>query len=118
VHKSVGVSSDQIIDFTGAQISRKCPIGYRDSLTGKHYLFLTNHLKLSAVTIAAIYIERWQIELFFKWVKQNLKIKSSIGTSKNAVMIQIWIDLCAYLILAFIKRQSKLGKSLQQMLLL
>ncbi|MFT6097770.1 MAG: putative transposase [Arenicella sp.] len=70
-------------------------------------------MKLSAATVAAIYKERWQIELFFKWVEQNLKIKSFIGTSENAVMMQIWVVLCAYLILAFIKRRSKLGKSLR-----
>lgn len=121
VRKQDGVTSDQIIEFTGIQVSKKCPIrlrriGYRDSLTGKHYVFLTNQMKLSATTIAAIYKERWQIELFFKWIKQNLKIKSFIGTSKNAVMTQIWIALCAYLILAFVKLKSKLGKSMQQML--
>jgi len=75
----------------------------------------TNQFKLSATTIAAIYKERWQIELFFKWIKQNLKIKSFIGTSKNAVLTQIWVAMCVYLILAFIKLRSKLNKSLQQM---
>ena len=79
-------------------------------------MFLTNQFKFSAVTIAAIYKDRWQIELFFKWIKQNLKIKSFIGTSKNAVMTQIWIAMCVYLILAFLKLRSKLSKSLQQML--
>ena len=121
VLKSSGVTSDQVIEFTGIQVSKKCPIrlrriGYRDSLTGKHYVFLTNQFKLSATTIAAIYKERWQIELFFKWIKQNLKIKSFIGTSKNAVLTQIWISMCVYLILAFIKIRSKVSKSLQQML--
>ena len=79
-------------------------------------MLLTNQLKLSATTIAAIYKERWQIELFFKWIKQNLKIKSFIGTSKNAVLTQIWVAMCVYLILAFIKLRSKLSKSLQQMI--
>jgi putative transposase len=63
-----------------------------------------------------IYKSRWQVELFFKWVKQNLKIKSFIGTSKNAVMTQIWIALCVYLLLAFIKFQSNLKKTMQQIL--
>ncbi len=71
---------------------------------------------LAARTIADIYKARWQVELFFKWIKQNLKIKSFIGTSKNAVMTQIWIALCVYLLLAFIKFQSKLKKSMQQIL--
>jgi len=91
-------------------------IGYRDMETGKHYVFLTNNFKLAAKTIADIYKARWQVELFFKWIKQNLKIKSFVGTSKNAVMTQIWIALCVYLLLAFIKFQSKLKKSMQQIL--
>ena len=121
VLKDKGVTSDQTIEFIGVQTSRKCPIplrriGYRDPETGKHYVFLTNHFKLSASTIANIYRSRWQIELFFKWIKQNLRIKSFVGTSKNAVLTQIWIALCVYLILAFIKFQSKLTKSMQQIL--
>ena len=116
-----GLTSDQTVEFTGAQTAKKCPIqlrriGYRDPETGKHYIFLTNHFKLAAKTIADIYKARWQVELFFKWVKQNLKIKSFIGTSKNAVMTQVWIALCVYLLLAFIKFQSKLKKSMQQIL--
>ncbi|MDT8403206.1 transposase, partial [Sulfuriflexus sp.] len=79
-------------------------------------VFLTNNFKLSAKTIADIYKARWQVELFFKWIKQNLKIKSFVGTSKNAVMTQIWIALCVYLLLAFLKFQSKLQKSTQQIL--
>ena len=116
-----GLTSDQTIEFTGALTVKKCPIqlrriGYRDPETGKHYIFLTNNFKLAAKTIADIYKARWQVELFFKWIKQNLKIKSFIGTSKNAVMTQIWIALCVYLLLAFIKFQSKLKKSMQQIL--
>ena len=121
VSRSSGVTSDQTIEFTGIQVAKTCPIrlrriGYRDALTGKHYVFLTNQFKLSAMTVAAIYKERWQIELFFKWIKQNLKIKSFIGTSQNAVLTQIWIAMCVYLILAFIKLRSKLSKSLQQIM--
>ena len=121
VLKSKGLTCDQRIEFTAVKASRQCSIplrriGYRDAETGKHYVFLTNNLKLAAKTIADIYKARWQVELFFKWIKQNLKIKSFIGTSNNAVMTQIWIALCVYLLLAFIKFQSRLGKSMQQML--
>lgn len=121
VDKRCGITSDQVIEFTGVNVSKACPIrlrrvGYCDAQTGKRYVFLTNQFKLSAKTIAAIYKDRWQIELFFKWIKQNLKIKSFIGTSKNAVMTQIWIALCVYLILAFIKLRSNLDKSMQQIL--
>ena len=116
-----GLTSDQTIEFTGVETAKKCPIqlrriGYRDPETGKHYVFLTNNFKLAAKTIADIYKARWQVELFFKWIKQNLKIQSFIGTSKNAVMTQIWIALCVYLLLAFLKFQSKLKKSMQQIL--
>ena len=121
VLKSKGLISDQTIEFTGTQTMKKCPvqlrrIGYQDSETGKHYVFLTNNFKLSAKTIADIYKSRWQVELFFKWIKQNLKIKSFVGTSKNAVMTQIWIAMCVYLLLAFLKFQSGLHKSMQQIL--
>jgi len=121
VLKSKGLTCDQTIEFTGVQTSKKCPaqlrrIGYKEAVTGKRYIFLTNNFKLSAKTIADIYKARWQVELFFKWIKQNLKIKSFVGTSKNAVLTQIWIAMCVYLILAFIKLQSKLTKSMQQIL--
>ena len=121
VLRNKGLTSDQTIEFTGLQIAKKCPvqlrrIGYRDPETGKHYVFLTNNFKLAAKTIADVYKARWQVELFFKWIKQNLKIKSFVGTSKNAVMTQIWIALCMYLLLAFLKFQSKLTKSMQQIL--
>jgi hypothetical protein len=121
VQKNKGVTSDQVIEFTGSQASKKCPIqlrriGYKADTAGKHYIFLTNNFKLSARTIADIYKARWQVELFFKWIKQNLKIKSFVGTSKNAVLTQIWIALCIYLLLAYIKFQSKLNKSMQHIL--
>jgi hypothetical protein len=121
VLKNKGLTSDQSIKFTGQVTSKKCPvqlrrIGYRDAETGRHYVFLTNNFKLAAKTIAQIYKARWEVELFFKWIKQNLKIKKFVGTSKNAVMTQIWIAMCVYLLLSFIKFQSGLTNSLQKML--
>jgi putative transposase len=114
------LTCDQTIELTSAK-GKTCPIplrrvGYRDPETGKKYVFLTNNFKLAAVTIAAIYKSRWQIELFFKWIKQNLKIKTFLGTSKNAVMTQIWIAMCVYLLLAYLKFVSRSGRSLQQIL--
>jgi DDE family transposase/uncharacterized protein DUF4372 len=116
-----GLTSDQTIILTGIGAAKDCPIqlrriGYRDQKTGKQYVFLTNLFKLAAKTIADIYKARWQVELFFKWIKQNLKIKSFVGTSKNAVMTQIWIALCVYLLIAFIKFLAKLKQSMQQIL--
>ena len=121
VLKNKGLTSDQTIRLTNIRSAKKCPnqlrrVGYRDVNTGRHYIFLTNNFKLAARTIADIYKTRWQVELFFKWIKQNLKIKSFIGTSKNAVMTQIWIAMCVYLLLAFIKFQSKMNKTMQQIL--
>ena len=115
-----GVIADQTIQLTGSKAG-ECPIPlrrvvYQDSDLDKEYVFLTNHLKLSARTIADIYKERWQIELFFKWIKQNLKIKSFLGTSHNAVLTQVWVAMCMCLILAYIKFTSKLKRSLQQIL--
>lgn len=120
VVKQKGLTCDQTIMLTGTK-ARDCPIplrriGYRDPDTGHHYVFLTNQFQLAAKTIAEIYKARWQIELFFKWIKQNLKIKSFIGTSKNAVMTQIWIAMCIYLLLAFVKFANRLSLSLQQIL--
>ena len=118
VIKGKGVTSDQIIMLTGPKAG-DCPmplrrVGYRDLETGKHYVFLTNNLKLAAKTIADIYKSRWQVELFFKWIKQNLKIKTFLGTSRNAVMTQIWIALITILILAYMKFLAKLAQSITQ----
>ncbi len=118
---SQGLTCDPTIEFTGIQTAKRCPIplrrlGYWDPETGQPYVFLTNNFKLAAKTMADLYKARWQGELFFKWIKQNLKIKTFLGTSKHAVMTQIWIALWVYLLLAFIKFQSKLKKSMQQSL--
>lgn len=121
VNKSQGITSDQRIEFTGFYARQSYTkslrrIGYRDKQTGKHYVFITNHLRLSAKTIADIYKSRWQIELFFKCIKQNLKIKSFVGTSNNAVLTQIWIALCVYLMMAYLRFQFGLRKSIQQII--
>lgn len=121
IQKNKGLVSDQTIVFTDHRTVKKYPqllrrIVYRDQETDKQYTFLTNHFKLAARTIADIYKARWHVELFFKWIKQNLKIKSFVGTSKNAVMTQIWIALCVYLLIAFIKFQSTIQISMQQII--
>ena len=118
--KNKGLTCDQTIQLTGDK-AKHCPIrlrriGYKDADTGIQYTFLTNHFKLAARTIADIYKARWQVELFFKWIKQNLKIKSFLGASKNAVMTQIWIAMCVYLLLSYIKFLSNIRPSLQQIL--
>jgi len=87
-----------------------------DPETQKHYVFITNNFHWSAQTIADIYKQRWQVELFFKWIKQNLKIKSFLGTTENAVMTQIMIALCNYLLLSYIKFKSKVNLSLQRII--
>ena len=119
VKRGSSVSSDQIIEYAalrkdGDKLKPIRRVGYRDPETGQHYVFITNQFSWSAKTIADIYKQRWQVELFFKWIKQNLKIKAFLGTSENAVMAQIMAALCVYLLLAYLKFQSKISKSLQQ----
>jgi putative transposase len=119
VNRSQGITSDQIIKYTSVRSSKKQlrpvrRIGYRDAETGKHYVFTTNRFDWSAKTIADIYKQRWQVELFFKWIKQNLKIKAFMGNTDNAVMTQVMIALCVYLILAYLKFQARIAQSLQQ----
>ena len=120
VNKNQGLCSDQTIVLTGPK-GHLCPhplrrIGYRDPETKKHYVFLTNNFKLSAKTIADIYKERWQIEIFFRWIKQNLKIKAFVGNSRNAVMTQIYVALIAYLLLCMFKYLSKVPVGLQNLI--
>ncbi len=121
VDRSTGLTRDQTITLTGVKPQKLgLPglrrVAYRDPETGHHYEFLTNNFQLAAATIAEIYKQRWQVELFFKWIKQNLKIKAFLGNSKNAVMTQIWIALCVCLLLAYLRFSAKLGWSLQKML--
>ena len=91
-------------------------VGWRDPKTDKEYVFLTNARHLAAKTIADVYKARWRIELFFKWLKQNLRIKAFLGTSRNAVLTQIWVAMCVYLMLAYLKFISRTGRSLQEIL--
>jgi len=106
------VLNDQSILLRGSKSYRRYPhrlrlITYFDEITDKTLTFMTNNFQLSAKTIAQIYKARWDIELFFKWIKQNLKIKTFLGTSPNAVLVQIWTALIYYLLLAFIKFQTQ-----------
>lgn len=120
-HKPIGnkqVSRDEKIELIIDKSRKKYPkalrlVCYTDPQTGKEYEFLTNNLKLAASTIAAIYKSRWEIALFFKWIKNNLKIKSFLGTSRNAVLSQLWAAMCYCLFLAYIKFQTKYRGSLQ-----
>ena len=118
--KNKNVVRDDIIALTGFYTQQKYPdrlrvVGYIDPKSGKSYEFLTNNFTLSAQTIADIYKSRWQIELFFKWIKQNLKIKSFLGTTPNAVMTQIWVAMCYYLLLVYIKYQAKFAHSITEL---
>jgi len=121
VNRSKGVTSDQIIQLNSAHaIKRGAPklrrVGFTDKETGKHYQFLTNHFGLSAATIAAIYKDRWQVELFFKAIKQNLKVKAFVGTSKNAILTQLWIAMISYLLLAYTRHCARTGWTVQRIL--
>lgn len=116
-----GVTSDQIIELNGTNQKGIAPqrlrrVSYHDAQTKKDYVFLTSHFDLAAKTIADIYKARWQIELFFKAIKQNLKIHAFIGNSRNAVMTQVWIALCAWLLVWFLKAISQTDWSLQRLM--
>ena len=114
VNKKQGLLSDQTIRLQAQECSIPLRrIAYRDAATGRRYVFLTNHFKLAAKTIADIYKERWQIEIFFRFIKQNLKIKAFIGNSENAVLTQIYAALIVYLLLCYLKFMCNLNITLQ-----
>jgi len=120
VREDSGLTSDQTIRLEGKTAEKYGlvlrRIGYRDPQTGKHYVFLTNAQTLAATTITEVYRSRWQIELFFKWIKQNLKIKSFLGNSLNAVLSQLWVALIAYLLVAYLKFLGRFAGSMSQIL--
>ncbi len=121
VDKSTGLRSDQTIALQGIKSSKKYPellrrITFVDPDTNKRFVFMTNNFELDALIITKLYKCRWQIELFFKWIKQNLKIKSFYGTTVNAVKTQIWIAICAYVLVAIIKKELKIERSLNEIL--
>jgi hypothetical protein len=117
VDKTTGVVADQTIALDGFYTKRDYPqqlrrISFRDPETGKRLVFLTNNFALSAMMIATLYKKRWAVELFFKWIKQNLRIRHFYGTSENAVKTQIWIAVCVYVVAAIIKKELTLDVSL------
>ena len=121
VDKSTGVQCDQIIILEGFYARKDYPeklrrIRYFDTTQSKHLVFLTNNFTLPALTIAQLYQCRWQIELFFKWIKQHLRIKAFYGTTDNAVKTQIWIAITVYVLVAIVKKQLKLDQSLYTIL--
>jgi len=101
-----GLLGDLVVRMDGYPQDLRLVV-WRDEDKDREFAFLTNNFALAASTIAAIYKTRWQIELFFKWIKQNLKIKSFLGTSQNAVMTQIWVAMCYYLLIAYVQYQSR-----------
>ena len=117
IEKALGLKCDQTIQLTGLKTSENYPerlrrVRYFDSETEKLFTFVTNHFLVDAVIIAQLYKYRWKIELFFKWIKQHLRIKSFYGTSENAVKTQIWIAVSVYVLIAIIKRNLRLDLSL------
>jgi hypothetical protein len=121
VDKSIGLKSDQTVVLTGLYSAKDYPdklrrIRYYDKENNMHLTFLTNNFQLPAEIIAKLYKCRWQIELFFKWVKQHLRIKAFFGTSENAVKTQIWIAISVYVLVAIIKKRLKLEISLYTIL--
>ena len=121
VDKSTGVRSDQTVILSSFESASVYPdalrrVSYFDAETNKRLKFLTNNFALSALTIAQIYKCRWQVELFFKWIKQHLRIKAFYGTSENAVKTQIWIAVSVYVLVAIVRKRLGLNASLYQIL--
>jgi hypothetical protein len=121
VDKTTGVRSDHTVILTAIDSAKAYPdalrrVSYLDVKTRKRFKFLTNNFTLPALTIALIYKSRWQVELFFKWIKQHLRIKSFYGTSENAVKTQIWIAVSVYTLVAIVRKRLGLEISLYQIL--
>ena len=121
VDPSAGIRSDQTVILTSMASASIYPdalrkVSYVDAETGKRLVFLTNNFSLPALTIAALYKQRWQVELFFKWIKQHLRIKAFYGTSENAVKTQIWIAVSVYVLVAIVRKRLELEASLYQIL--
>jgi hypothetical protein len=121
VDRTTGLRSDHIVWLTNPQTVRHYPdrlrrVSYRDPEDGKVLIFLTNNFDLPALVIAKLYKLRWRVELFFKWIKQNLRIKHFFGTSDNAVKTQVWIAICVYVLVAIIRKELRLALSLSQIL--
>jgi Domain of unknown function (DUF4372)/Transposase DDE domain len=121
VDRATGLICDQTILLTGIATRKGYPeklrrVKFHDQATDKTLVFLTNNFKLPALTIAQLYRSRWQVELFFKWIKQNLRIKSFFGTSENAVKTQIWIAISVYVLVAIMKKELHLKESLYTIL--
>jgi hypothetical protein len=121
VDRTTGVRSDHIVWLTTPQSVAHYPerlrrVSYRDPEDGKVLIFLTNNFDLPALTIAHLYKLRWRVELFFKWIKQNLRIKHFFGTTDNAVKTQVWIAVCVYVLAAIVRKELSLEPSLSQIL--
>jgi len=121
VDKQTGLRCDQSVALTGFYTAQHYPdrlrrIKYYDAETDKRLVFLTNNFSIQAITVTEIYRYRWQVELFFKWIKQHLRIKSFFGTSENAVKTQVWIAVSVYVLVAIIKKQLNLQASLYSIL--
>ncbi len=121
VDRSTGVRSDQTVILAALESAKVYPdplrrVSYFDAKTNKRLRFLTNNFTLPALTIAEIYRSRWQVELFFRWIKQNLRIKKFYGVSENAVKTQIWIAVAVYVLVAIVRKRLGLETSLYQIL--
>jgi transposase len=121
VEKATGLRCDQAVILTGVYTSKHYPdtlrrVKFKDAGTGKTLIFLTNNFTLPALTIAQLYHSRWQVELFFKWIKQHLRIKQFYGTSENAVKTQVWIAVSVYILVAIMKKRLGLQESLYTIL--
>lgn len=121
VDKTTGLRSDQTIVLAGPKSSRRYPdplrrVSFFDEQTDRRFVFLTNNFTLPALSVARLYQSRWQVELFFKWIKQHLRIKAFYGTNENAVKTQVWVAISVYVLVAIVRRELDIDRSLSEVL--
>jgi IS4 transposase len=121
VDKTTGLRCDQTVRLTSSWSRRVFPeplrrVRMRDAASGRSLVLLSNHFHLPAWTMAELYRRRWQVELFFKWIKQHLRLRAFLGRSENAVRLQVWSAICAYLLVAIAKKELALPQTLHQLL--
>ena len=121
VDRSTGLLSDHVIRLRNPSTGQRYPaplrrVGYTAPETRRHFVFLTNHFQLAALSVAELYRCRWRVELFFKWIKQHLRIEAFFGTSENAVKTQVWIAISVYVLVAIVKKEMKIDRPLNEIL--
>jgi IS4 transposase len=121
VDKTTGLRCDQTIKLIGPKTSKHYPgklrrVKFLDAARGKTYVYLTNHMEIDSMQVVSLYISRWKVELFFKWIKQHLRVKVFWGESENAVQTQIWVAICSYLLIVLLREKLNIKHLMYELL--